>query len=177
MDRHRGDISCIFKIIICILCFYCATSSTIGLHNGVPANLLPIRLTYINNILSWRSAFGLAASLGVPGYAPPHLYNYIVLAFWTYPDTPKQAAFLWASPSTYFRTRSTFGSTDSQIRANIKRIYNIHGIKLMVAAFGPSQNPTSSGYNPIICATKLASYVNTYDLDGVDINWQDTAAF
>jgi len=115
--------------------------------------------------------------LAVPGYAPPHLYNYVVLSFWLYPSGPADAALLWANPSTYFGTTSSFGSTDSQIRTNLKSLYSSNGIKLMVSAFGSTQTPTSSGFNPVTSATQLASFVTTYNLDGVDIDWEDTAAF
>jgi hypothetical protein len=138
---------------------------------------IPIRLIYIDGISNWASAAGLAASLAVPGYAPPHLYNYVVLSFWLYPSGPTDAAQLWAAPSNYFGTTSVFGSTDAAIRANLKAIYSSHGIKLMVSAFGSTQTPTSSGFDPKISATQLASFVTAYNLDGVDIDWEDTAAF
>jgi len=148
------SLSCLFKIIfIFIFCFQYSNSTTISLQSGIPANSVPIRLVYIGRIINWSSAVGLATSLGVPGYAPPHLYNYIVLASWTYPSTPKDAALLWANPSTYFGIYSSFGTTDSQIRASLKNIYSSHGIKLMVSAFGSTQSPTSSGFNPVTSAT------------------------
>ena len=168
----------IFNILTILLLFFkSVNSATIVVQSGVPANNLPIRLAYISSISNWSSAAGLAASLGVPGYAPPHVYNYIVLTFWLYSSGPADAALLWANPSTYFGTTSSFGSTDSQIRASLKSIYSSNGIKLMVSAFGSTETPTSSGYNPVTCATQLASYVSTYGLDGVDIDWEDTAAF
>jgi len=157
--------------------FHVCETATIVVQSGVPANSAPIRLIYIDKISNWGSAAGLAASLAVPGYAPPHLYNYVVLSFWLYPSGPADAALLWANPSTYFGTASSFGSTDSQIRTNLKSLYSSNGIKLMVSAFGSTQSPTSSGFNPIACATQLASYVSTYSLDGVDIDWEDTPAF
>jgi hypothetical protein len=74
---------------------------------------MPIRLVYIDSISNWGSAAGLAASLAVPGYAPPHLYNYVVLSFWLYPSGPADAALLWANPSNYLGTTSIFGPNDS----------------------------------------------------------------
>ena len=47
----------------------------------------------------------------------------------------------------------------------------------MVSAFGSTQNPTTSGYDPTTCALKLADFVKNNHLDGVDIDWQDTTAF
>ena len=44
-------------------------------------NNYPIRLGYINKISHWWGD-NIAKDLGVPGYAPDHDYNYILLAFW-----------------------------------------------------------------------------------------------
>jgi len=137
---------------------------------------LPIRFIYIDGITNWSSAAGLAASLGVPGYAPAHSYNYIALSFWLYPSKPADAALLWSNPSTYFGT-TTFGANDSAIRDTLKSKYNNSGIKLLVSAFGPTQKPTSLGIDPAACATNLAKFVTDNILDGVDIDWEDTPAF
>ena len=50
-------------------------------------------------------------------------------------------------------------------------MYNEKGIKLMVSAFGDSENPASEGYDPIDCAEKLANYVIENHLDGVDVDF------
>jgi chitinase len=71
-------------------------------------------------------------------------------------------------------TTSAFGSTDEQIRANIKKAYNNQGIKLLISAFGSTETPTTSGYNPNTTANALASFVSTMNLDGVDVDWEDT---
>ena len=47
----------------------------------------------------------------------------------------------------------------------------------MVSAFGATEQPTTAGFDAIDCATKLANYVSTNNLDGVDIDWEDTVAF
>jgi chitinase len=114
--------------------------------------------------------------MGVPGYSN-HTYNYICLTFWTCGSGPTDTALLWNNPSSYIGTSSSFGSNDNEIRTNIKSLYNNAGIKLMVSAFGATEYPTSSGLNALQCATKLANYVTANQLDGVDIDWEDTAAF
>lgn len=70
-----------------------------------------------------------------------------------------------------------FGSTNEQIRATIKAKYASKGIKLMVSAFGATEHPTTTGYNPTTCANNLADYVLAYDLDGIDLDYEDSAAF
>lgn len=47
----------------------------------------------------------------------------------------------------------------------------------MVSAFGSTQTPTTSNFDPTDSALKLADFVKYNHLDGVDIDWQDTAAF
>lgn len=46
----------------------------------------------------------------------------------------------------------------------------------MVTAFGTFEMPTTKGINPISCAKKLAKFVLTNSLDGVDINYNDDYA-
>jgi hypothetical protein len=103
------------------------------LASGPPPNSYPIRFAYINRLLDW-SPRGVARSFGIPGYATPHLYNYICLTFWTFQQGPLDAALAWNLSSTYLP--SSFGSSDQEIRTNVKKIYNDNGIKLMVSAFG-----------------------------------------
>ncbi|KAJ7934955.1 glycoside hydrolase family 18 protein [Mycena leptocephala] len=66
--------------------------------------------------------------------------------------------------------------TDAQ-RATIKAQYAAAGIKLMVSAFGSSDVPTSSGVNPITMATTMANWVIQYNLDGIDVDYEDFNAF
>lgn len=46
----------------------------------------------------------------------------------------------------------------------------------MVTAFGPFEKPTTKGINPLVCARKLAKFVVSNNLDGVDINYEDDFA-
>jgi hypothetical protein len=137
----------------------------------------PIRFTYIDKIIDWSSIKGLAKSLGIPGYAPNHIYNYICLSVWTSSYGPVSTALLWHNPIGYFGTASQFGSTNSQIRTSIKQIYASKGIKLMLGVFGQVELPSTANFNPVSCAQKLAAYANSYNYDGVDINWNDRYSF
>jgi len=55
--------------------------------------------------------------------------------------------------------------------------YHAAGISLVVSAFGSTNTPTSSGYNPTSLAQTIASWVTEYTLDGVDIDYEDFTAF
>lgn len=100
-----------------------------------PQITYPIRFAYINKITDWSSPEGLARSMGVPGYSN-HTYNYICFTFWTCSRGNTDTATLWNNISGYFGTYSSFGSTDDEIRTNLKARYTQAGIKLMVSAFG-----------------------------------------
>jgi chitinase len=61
---------------------------------------------------------------------------------------------------------------DNATRASTKASYNDAGISLIVTAFGSTDTPTTSGYDPTTVANDLAAYVLEYDLDGVDIDYE-----
>ncbi|KAH8109506.1 glycoside hydrolase family 18 protein [Phellopilus nigrolimitatus] len=58
-------------------------------------------------------------------------------------------------------------------RSSIKSQYADAGIKLIVSAFGSTDTPTSSGADAIKTANTIAAWVKQYDLDGVDIDYED----
>ncbi|EJU05019.1 glycoside hydrolase [Dacryopinax primogenitus] len=66
---------------------------------------------------------------------------------------------------------------DSATRASIKSEYANAGMKLLVSAFGSTDAPTSEGYNPTSLANTMAAWVKEYDLDGIDVDYEDFNAF
>ncbi len=136
----------------------------------------PIRLTYINRVTSWWPPERIAASLGVPGYSPSTLYNYVVLTFWTCKNGPLDAVSIWADPLKYFGGESPFGKDKASIQKNLKARYNEKGIKIMISAFGATEFPTTIGVDAVTCATDLATFVSQNNLDGVDLDWEDNDA-
>ncbi|XP_031472548.1 uncharacterized protein LOC116244853 [Nymphaea colorata] len=162
-------------ILILTLTIPSILASNIVVTSSVPPIDYPVRFGYINILNDWSSPQGIAKSLGVPGYAAPHKYNYICLTFWTINQGPVDAAYVWNNSKTYLSP--LFGNTDTAIKANLKKIYNDNGIRLMVSAFGSTETPTTSGYDPTFYAQRLADFVASNNLDGVDIDWEDTTAF
>lgn len=61
-------------------------------------------------------------------------------------------------------------------RTAVKTDYGNAGIKLIVAAFGSTDTPTSSGADPVGTANSRATFIKDYDLDGADIDYEDFAA-
>ncbi|KAK2460476.1 hypothetical protein APHAL10511_007523 [Amanita phalloides] len=69
-----------------------------------------------------------------------------------------------------------WASLSASERSTIKSQYAAAGIKLMVSAFGSTDTPTSSGADPIATADTMAQWVKTYQLDGIDIDYEDFGA-
>ncbi|KAJ7446689.1 glycoside hydrolase [Mycena latifolia] len=68
-------------------------------------------------------------------------------------------------------------SLSSAQRKSIKAAYTAAGIKLIVSAFGSTDKPTTSGADPIATANTMGQWVIKYDLDGVDVDYEDFTAF
>ncbi|KAI0343059.1 glycoside hydrolase [Trametopsis cervina] len=58
-------------------------------------------------------------------------------------------------------------------RATVKQQYANAGIKLLVSAFGSTDAPTSSGADPVKTANTFAAWVKQYNLDGIDVDYED----
>ncbi|KAF8888123.1 glycoside hydrolase family 18 protein [Infundibulicybe gibba] len=64
--------------------------------------------------------------------------------------------------------------SDTQ-RSTIKSQYAAAGIKLIVSAFGSTDLPTDS--DPVSLANQMAGWVKQYNLDGIDVDYEDLDAF
>ncbi|EIM90755.1 glycoside hydrolase [Stereum hirsutum FP-91666 SS1] len=62
-------------------------------------------------------------------------------------------------------------------RSTIRSQYNAAGIALVASAFGGTEQPTSSGYSATTLATTMGQWVLDYDVDGIDIDYEDLSAF
>ena len=113
--------------------------------------------------------------MGIPGYSN-HTYNYIAITFWTCAQGPLDIAKFWDDPITYLGG-DFIGGTNDAIRTNIKKKYSDAGIKLMVSAFGATEMPTTARHNATACAIRLADYTLKNQLDGIDLDYEDTDAF
>ncbi|KZT09935.1 glycoside hydrolase family 18 protein [Laetiporus sulphureus 93-53] len=65
---------------------------------------------------------------------------------------------------------------DSDTRSSIKASYEAAGISLLVSAFGSTDTPTSSDADPVTTAQTMAAWVKEYDLDGIDVDYEDFTA-
>ncbi|KAL7421192.1 hypothetical protein Q5752_004077 [Cryptotrichosporon argae] len=67
--------------------------------------------------------------------------------------------------------------TDALARENVVGQYHAAGIALLLSVFGAGAAPTTDRQNATDVARALAGYVQTTNYDGVDVDYQDFAAF
>ncbi|KAL0953846.1 hypothetical protein HGRIS_005022 [Hohenbuehelia grisea] len=86
-------------------------------------------------------------------------FNVYILAFLLTEGAWDQAQF-WTSLS-------------ASDRSSIKAEYAAAGIKLLVSVFGATDAPTSVRADPIGTANTMAAWVKQYNLDGIDVDYED----
>ncbi|KAF9064594.1 glycoside hydrolase superfamily [Rhodocollybia butyracea] len=70
----------------------------------------------------------------------------------------------------------TWASMSASDRSTIKQQYQSAGIKLLVSAFGSTETPTTSNKDPQTVAAAMAAWVKQYGVDGIDVDYEDSAA-
>lgn len=128
------------------------TNSTGPVGGGNPSTSAPHYVIYADN---WLDRMPSASELTS--------YNRFILAFWMTQPGPVDNAQAWTQFSPDYRQQ-------------VLDEYHAAGISLMVSAFGSTDSPTSSGADPTDVATRLAQFVKDYNLDGVDIDYEDMNA-
>ncbi|KAJ7625684.1 glycoside hydrolase family 18 protein [Roridomyces roridus] len=103
-----------------------------------------------------------AAVAGPPDPSTIKGFNVFNLAFYLSTGAFDQAA-VWAN----------MGAAQ---RSTIKTQYAAAGIKLMVSAFGSTEQPTTAGLDPTTLANAIGQFVVNNDLDGVDVDYEDLTA-
>lgn len=84
-------------------------------------------------------------------------------------------SFLLASgPADQAQTWADLSDSD---RKAAKKAYNDAGISVIVSAFGETESPTTDGTDPTSTANTMAEWVIKYDLDGIDVDYEDFDAF
>lgn len=86
-------------------------------------------------------------------------FNRFILAFWEATAGAVDNVQAWTS-------------WDESYRSQVVEAYHDAGIAIMVAAFGSTDLPTTSGRDAKQVAQELASFVKAYNLDGVDIDYE-----
>ncbi|CAM6005821.1 unnamed protein product [Sphagnum balticum] len=89
----------------------CLAEENLQLASARPAISYPVRLAYIDRLNSFQTVQSIAAGMGIPGYAPTNIYNYVCFGYWTSSKGPQDIAEVWAEPQLYYNTTSPFGKT------------------------------------------------------------------
>ncbi len=149
-----------------------------AVSNGSGGNSIPskvVALTSIDEIEGSTDYMQILRMLGVPGYSWSHGYNYIALGSWSCEGGAGSVLRLWMQPTKYVGT--VLGVSDVESRAALKALYRKAGIAILVNAFSSFYNPVSGGnFSASECADRLYSFVRSYDLDGVNIDFRDNVA-
>ncbi|KAG1860708.1 glycoside hydrolase family 18 protein [Suillus subalutaceus] len=101
----------------------------------------------------------ISGETGPPAVSEVTGYNVFALSFWLISGPADQA--------------EEWTLIDNATRASYLTSYHDAGISLIVSAFGSTDAPTTEGYDPTTIANDLAAFVLEYDLDGVDIDYED----
>ncbi|KAG2075692.1 glycoside hydrolase family 18 protein [Suillus decipiens] len=96
---------------------------------------------------------------GPPAVSEVTGYNVFALSFWL-TSGPVDQADEWTL-------------LDNATRASYLTSYHDAGISIIVSAFGSTDAPTTDGYDPVTVANNLTAFVLEYNLDGVDIDYED----
>ena len=71
-----------------------------------------------------------------------------------------------------FDQAAAWAALPDQQRATIKNEYSSAGIRLIVSAFGDSEQPTSSKADPVSTANSMAQFVLNNGLEGIDVDYE-----
>ncbi|KAG2136273.1 glycoside hydrolase family 18 protein [Suillus cothurnatus] len=104
----------------------------------------------------------VSGETGPPAVSSIEGYNVFALSVWL-TSGPADQAKEWTM-------------LDSATRVSYLTSYHDAGISLIVSAFGSTDAPTTEGYDPTTVANNLAAFVLKYNLDGVDIDYEDLNA-
>ncbi|KAL1413212.1 hypothetical protein Q8F55_000964 [Vanrija albida] len=92
-------------------------------------------------------------------------YNRLILAFYEstgYENSANVANWVGMAPAA---------------RAAVLAEYHAAGVALMLAVFGGTDKPTTGGVDARAFAARVASFVKEYGFDGIDVDYEDFAAF
>jgi hypothetical protein len=95
---------------------------------------IPIAFTQIDSIRSWWPETNIARSIGVPTYSDS-TYNYVSFQVWTCASGFSPVPTIFAKPLNVFGS-NFLGTTDLQIRTELKKLYKSTGSKVILGVFG-----------------------------------------
>ena len=71
-----------------------------------------------------------------------------------------------------FDQAAAWAALHDQQRDTIKNEYSTAGIRLIVYAFGDSEQPTTRKADPVSTANSMAQFVLNHGLEGIDVDYE-----
>ncbi|XAO25541.1 hypothetical protein I312_104369 [Cryptococcus bacillisporus CA1280] len=139
-------------------------------------------VSYAAATASSTTAMSNSASTPTSEWSAPHYVIYADSWLGTMPDVSELGPFnrfilaFWEASTGAVDNVQAWASWDKSYRDRVIEEYHDAGIAIMVAAFGSTDLPTTSGKDAKQVAQELASFVKAYNLDGVDIDYEDMSA-
>ncbi|KAF8576290.1 glycoside hydrolase family 18 protein [Ramaria rubella] len=107
-------------------------------------------------------AYSDESQFGIPQASDLEGFNTLILSF-LLASGPADQADAWTQLS-------------SSQRSSLKAAYKANNITLLVSAFGSTDSPTTDGKDPTALAESMASWVKTWNFDGIDVDYEDFKA-
>ena len=120
-------------------------------------------------------AAGVTKDLGLPENGQSAGYNTVILSFWISDNNPADAVAVWANLPGYIPDNCGYGSDPHDMQVQLLNDFHNAGINVLVSAFGATDYPTGKDAGEV--CTNLAQFVLNNNLDGVDLDYEDSAAF
>jgi len=156
----------LFIVLLAFSCVSFAASKFVTTNPPIAA--------YVDGISTWWGC-GVPNDLGLPKDGQTVGYNNIILSFWISNSAPADAALVWSNLPGYIPDNCGYGSDVQTMQKTLINKFHANGINVLVAAFGATDYPT--GEDPTQVCSKLAQFVIDNNLDGVDLDYEDSAAF
>lgn len=132
-----------------------------------PFSSNPTTTSYVDSLpkyIAYGDSYLNNNSFGVPDPSALRGFTHYNIAFWTSTDGGSDNVAEWIQAST------------TQRKA-IVNAYNNAGIRLGMALFGETDAPLSNGNDPYQLANKISNFVKKYNLQGVDVDFEEYDAF
>ncbi|KAF4610520.1 hypothetical protein D9613_006969 [Agrocybe pediades] len=155
-----------------------ALSLLVGALSFAPVNSIPLEASS-HNMSDVALKFVSDAKNAVP--AAPHfvIYSDAPVSGQTGPPPVSQIQGFNVFALSFLLTRGAFDKAlewtqlSASQRSTIKAQYAAAGIKLIVSVFGATDAPTTNGADPIATANTMAAWVKQFNLDGIDVDYED----
>ncbi|TBU31258.1 glycoside hydrolase [Dichomitus squalens] len=69
---------------------------------------------------------------------------------------------------------AAWANLDAGTRQQLHQQYNQAGVSLVVSVFGETELPVTKGLDPTQLAGQMAQFVLSNDVDGIDVDWEET---